>query len=88
MEYRNHVELCGRLTKDPEMRYTPKGTAVTNASIATNRFATAPDGERKEFTEFHNLVLWADLGTQIADIAVADPAQPLRVESLRYPGRV
>ena len=52
----NKALLIGRLTKDPEMRYTPSGTAVTSFSIATNRWSTGPDGERKEFTDYHNIV--------------------------------
>ena len=36
----NKALLIGRLTKDPEMRYTPSGTAVTNFSIATNRWSS------------------------------------------------
>jgi single-strand DNA-binding protein len=54
----NKALLIGRLTKDPEMRYTPSGTAVTNFSIATNRWSTSPDGERKEFTDYHNIVAY------------------------------
>ena len=52
----NKALLIGRLTKDPEMRYTPSGTAVTNFSIATNRWSSGPEGERKEFTDYHNIV--------------------------------
>ena len=40
------------------MRYTPSGTAVTSFSIATNRWSTGPDGERKEFTDYHNIVAY------------------------------
>src|SRR5260221_8525403 len=40
------------------MRYTPSGTAVTNFSIATNRWSSGPDGERKEFTDYHNIVAY------------------------------
>ena len=54
----NKALLIGRLTKDPEMRYTPSGTAVTNFSIATNRWSTGPDGEKKEFTDYHNIVAY------------------------------
>jgi single-strand DNA-binding protein len=54
----NKALLIGRLTKDPEMRYTPSGTAVTNFSIATNRWSSGPDGERKEFTDYHNIVAY------------------------------
>src|ERR1700738_1743686 len=49
----NKALLIGRLTKDPEMRYTPSGTAVTNFSIATNRWSSGPDGERKGLTDHH-----------------------------------
>src|SRR5881296_672642 len=52
----NKALLIGRLTKDPEMRYTPSGTAVTNFSIATNRWSSGPEGERKEFTDYHDIV--------------------------------
>src|SRR5438132_14165662 len=54
----NKALLVGRLTKDPEMRYTLSGTAVTNFSIATNRWSTGPEGERKEFTDYHNIVAY------------------------------
>src|ERR1700741_4119023 len=54
----NKALLIGRLTKDPEMRYTPSGTAVTNFSIATNRWSSGPDGERKEVTDYHNIVAY------------------------------
>jgi single-strand DNA-binding protein len=54
----NRVMLIGRLTRDPEMRYTPSGQPVTSFSIATNRYASGPDGERREFTDYHNVVAW------------------------------
>ena len=54
----NEAMLIGRLTKDQEMRYTPSGTAVTNSSIATNRWSSGPDGEKKEFTDYHNIVAY------------------------------
>jgi single-strand DNA-binding protein len=54
----NKALLIGRLTKDPEMRYTPSGTAVTIFSIATNRWSSGPDGEKKEFTDYHNIVAY------------------------------
>ncbi len=54
----NKALLIGRLTKDPEMRYTPSGTAVTNFSIATNRWSSGADGEKKEFTDYHNIVVY------------------------------
>jgi single-strand DNA-binding protein len=54
----NKVMLIGRLTRDPEMRYTPNGQPVTSFSIATNRYTSGPDGERREFTDYHNCVAW------------------------------
>jgi len=54
----NKALLIGRLTKDSEIRYISSGTAVTSFSIATNRWSTGPDGERKEFTDYHNIVAY------------------------------
>src|SRR2546423_15628734 len=54
----NRAELIGRLTRDPEMRYTPSGQPVTSFSIATNRYASGPEGEKKEYTDYHNIVAW------------------------------
>ena len=64
----NKALLIGRLTKDPEMRYTPSGTAVTNFSIATNRWSSGPDGERKEFTDYHNIVAYNAGKRNLAEI--------------------
>ena len=44
----NKVMLIGRLTRDPEMRYTPSGAPVTSFSLATNRYGQGPDGEKKD----------------------------------------
>ncbi len=54
----NKVMLIGRLTRDPEMRYTPSGAPVTTFSLATNRYGQGPDGEKKEYTDYHNVVVW------------------------------
>jgi single-strand DNA-binding protein len=64
----NKALLIGRLTKDPEMRYTPSGTAVTNFSIATNRWSSGPDGERKEIPEYHNIVAYSGGKRNLAEI--------------------
>jgi len=64
----NKALLIGRLTKDPEMRYTPSGTAVTNFSIATNRWSSGPEGERKEFTDYHNIVAYNAGKRNLAEI--------------------
>lgn len=58
----NKVLLIGNLTRDPELRYTPQGTAVCTFGLATNRTWTPADGgEPQEATEFHRLVAWAKL---------------------------
>src|ERR1700731_2899362 len=54
----NKVMLIGRLTRDPEMRYTPSGSPVTTFSLATNRYGQGTDGEKKEYTDYHNVVAW------------------------------
>ncbi len=58
----NRVTLIGNLTRDPELRYTPQGTAVCTFGVATNRSWTPSDGgERQEEVEFHRIVAWAKL---------------------------
>jgi single-strand DNA-binding protein len=58
----NKVMLIGNLTRDPNLRYTPSGTAVCSFGIATNRSWTPADGgEKQEKVEFHNIVAWAKL---------------------------
>lgn len=57
----NKVLLIGNLTRDPEMRYTPQGTAVCTFGLATNRSWNTDSGEKKEDVEFHNLVAWGKL---------------------------
>jgi single-strand DNA-binding protein len=55
----NRVLLIGNLTRDPEVRYTPKGTAVTEIGLAVNRIYSGEDGEKKEETTFVDVTLWA-----------------------------
>jgi single-strand DNA-binding protein len=55
------VFLIGNLTRDPEVRYTPKGTAMAEFALATNRVFTGEDGEKKEETTFVEITLWARL---------------------------
>jgi single-strand DNA-binding protein len=57
----NRVQLIGNLTRDPELRYTPSGAAVCSFGLATNRSWTTDTGEKKEDTEFHNIVAWNKL---------------------------
>lgn len=57
----NKVQLIGNLTRDPELRYTPQGTAVCTIGLATNRSWTTEGGEKREETEFHRIVAWNKL---------------------------
>ena len=57
----NKVIVLGNLTRDPEVRYTPKGSAVCDLGIAVNRVYTTEGGERREEVTFVDVVLWARL---------------------------
>ncbi len=58
----NRVQLIGNLTRDPELRYTPQGTAVCTLGLATNRTWTTDGGDKKEDVEYHKIVAWNKLG--------------------------
>ena len=58
----NKVIIVGRLGRDPEVRYTPDGTAVTNLSVATSlEWKDKNTGEKKEKTEWHRVVVFRKL---------------------------
>ena len=57
----NRVQLIGNLTRDPELRYTPNGTAVCSFGLATNRSWKTDNGEKHDEAEFHNIVSWNKL---------------------------
>ena len=57
----NKVMIIGNLGRDPEMRYTPSGKPVTSFSVATSRYWVTTDGERKDATEWFNVVSWGNL---------------------------
>ena len=57
----NKVILIGNLGKDPEVKYTPQGTAVAKLTLATNESFKGKDGQWQERTEWHNVVLWQRL---------------------------
>lgn len=57
----NRVMLIGNLGKDPEMRYTANGSAVTNFSLAVNRSFKTTEGERREEAEWFTVVCWSQL---------------------------
>lgn len=62
----NKVMIIGNLGADPEMSYTANGTARTRMSVAVNRNYTTQEGERREETEWFNVVAWGKLGENVA----------------------
>jgi len=57
----NRVIIIGNLTRDPELKYTPNGTAVCTFGVATNRTWTTADGQQKEDVQYHRIVAWQKL---------------------------
>lgn len=61
----NRVVLVGRLTKDPELRYTPNGVAVATFTLAVNRTFTNQNGDRE--ADFINCVVWRKPAENVAN---------------------
>lgn len=61
----NNVVLVGRLTKDPELRYTPGGKAVSTMRLAVDRGTTNPQGERE--ADFIDVVVWEKVAENVAN---------------------
>ncbi|NLE77820.1 MAG: single-stranded DNA-binding protein [Chloroflexi bacterium] len=57
----NKVMIIGNVSRDPEMRYTPSGKAVTSFSVAVNRSWVTTEGERHDTVEWFNVVAWGSL---------------------------
>lgn len=57
----NKVIILGRLGQDPELKYTPGGTAVCNFTIATSESYTDKQNQKHEKTEWHRVVVWGKL---------------------------
>lgn len=57
----NKVIIIGYVGREPEMRYTPSGRPVTSFSVATSRTWVSAEGERREETEWFNVVAWGNL---------------------------
>ena len=57
----NKIMLIGNLGRDPELQVTSDGTPVTKFSLAVNRYTKSSNGERKEETEWFNIVAWRQL---------------------------
>lgn len=74
----NKVMIMGNVTRDIELRYTPKGTAVADIGLAVNRVRTGESGERVEETTFVDITLWG----RTAEIAhqYSGKGKPLFVE--------
>ena len=74
----NRAQLIGNLTRDPELRYTPQGTAVCSFGLATNRSWTTDTGEKRDEAEFHKIVAWNKLAEicsqqkQTTEIIISD----------------
>jgi single-strand DNA-binding protein len=75
----NKVILAGNLTRDPELRYTPKGTAVARITLAVNRtFSSSEGGEKKEEVSFVDVDIWGRQAEVIAQYM--KKGRPLLVE--------
>jgi single-strand DNA-binding protein len=70
MKSLNKASLIGNTTKDPELKYTPSGTAVCTFSIATNREWKDATGVKKEEATFHRIVAWSKLAEIISQYVV------------------
>jgi single-strand DNA-binding protein len=60
----NKIIIIGNVGNEPEMRFTPNGKPVTSFSVATNWVYTTPEGERRQETEWFNIVAWNRLAEQ------------------------
>lgn len=74
----NKVILAGNLTRDPELRYTPKGTAVAKIGLAVNRTWVGEDGQKKEEVSFIDVEAWGRQGEVIAQYM--KKGRPLLIE--------
>jgi len=63
----NKVFLMGNITRDPELRYTPSGTAVADFGLAVNRRWTGGNGERKEETLFVDVTVWSRSAEMVSE---------------------
>jgi len=74
----NKVFLGGRLTRDPELRYTPDGTPVANLGLAISRQYTTSSGEKREETCFVNVEVWRKQAEAVSKYS--GKGRPLYVE--------
>jgi single-strand DNA-binding protein len=83
----NRVVLVGRLTKDPELRYTPSGVAVATFTLAVNRTFTNQQGERE--ADFINIVVWRKAAENVANYLKKGSLAGIdgRVQTRNYEGQ-
>lgn len=74
----NKVFLIGNLTRPPELRYTPSGTAVSDLRLAVNRAYTTQSGEKRQDTYFLTVVVWGKQAETSAQYL--DKGSPVLVE--------
>jgi single-strand DNA-binding protein len=74
----NKVMLIGNLTRDPELKYTPKGTAIADIGLAVNRTFTADNGEKREEVAFIDVTLWGRVAEIVGEYC--KKGRPLFVE--------
>ena len=74
----NKVLLIGNLTRPPELRYTPSGTAVADLRLAVNRAYTTQGGDKREETHFLTVVVWGKQAE--ASAQYLDKGSPIMVE--------
>ncbi len=74
----NKVILVGNLTRDPEVKYTPKGTAITDIGLAVNRAYTTDNGEKREEVTFIDITLWGRTAEIVGEYC--KKGRPLLVE--------
>jgi single-strand DNA-binding protein len=65
----NQVVVVGRLGKDPEIKYTPSGSAVANFSIATDSEWTDKSGNKQKNTHWHDIVVWGKTAESCSQLA-------------------
>lgn len=74
----NRVMLIGNLTRDPEIKYTPKGTAIADIGLAVNRTYTSDAGEKREEVTFIDVTLWGRVAEIVGESC--KKGRPLFVE--------
>jgi len=74
----NKVMIIGNLTRDPEIKYTPKGTAIADIGLAVNRTYTTEGGEKREEVTFIDVTLWGRVAEIVGEYC--KKGRPLFVE--------